>query len=108
MLYRKQFLTAFIDVRRKMFSDCKRELDSAEILPTGRYHEEGAVIIRELLKRESISERTFYDLVSRDIGDKLLGKKVFTLHFVSREVTFKSTLMKRFCEENSALWGGNE
>jgi len=31
MLYTKQFLTAFIDIRRKMFSDCKRELDSAEI-----------------------------------------------------------------------------
>ena len=91
-----------------MLSMAKKELDSAEFLPAGRYHKEGGVIIRELLKKESIPERTFYDLVGREIGDKLLEKTVFTLHFVSREVTFKSTLMKRCCEENSALWGGNE
>jgi hypothetical protein len=106
MLYRKQFLTAFIDIRRKMFSDAKKKLDSAEILPTGRYHKEGAVIIRELLKHGSISGRTFYDLVGPDIGDKILDKGVFTLKLKSQEVTFQSPLMKRFCEENSALWEG--
>jgi hypothetical protein len=106
MLYRKQFLTAFIDIRRKMFSEAKSELESAEILPTGRYHKEGAVIIRELLKKGSISESAFYDLVNRDIGRKLLEKNVFAFHFKSEEVTFQSTLMKRFCEENSALWEG--
>jgi hypothetical protein len=95
-------------MRRKMFSDAKSELDSAEILPTGRYHKEGAVIIRELLKKGSISERTFYDLVNPSIGNKLLEKNVFAFHFNSQEVTFQSTVMKRFCEENSALWEGNE
>ena len=106
MLYRKQFLTAFIDVRRMLFADARKEADAAEILPTGRYHKEGGVIIHELLKHGSISRRTFYDLVGTDIGDKLLEKYVFSLKFISQEVTFRSTLMKRFCEENPALWEG--
>jgi len=87
-----------------MFSNAKSLLKSAEILPGHCYHKEGAVIIRELLKKESISDDTYYGLVGVGAGAKLLRTNVFTMHVNSREITFQSTVMKRFCEENSALW----
>jgi hypothetical protein len=89
-----------------MFSDAKSQLKSAEILPKHHYHKEGAMIIRELFKKGSISDDTYYSLVGVDIGDKLLETNIFAFHFDSREITFQSIVMKRFCEENSALWGG--
>ncbi|KIX03339.1 uncharacterized protein Z518_06891 [Rhinocladiella mackenziei CBS 650.93] len=93
--------------RRTMFSDAERQLPSAEVLPHRRYHKEGAVIIRELLKNGTISWDTFYDLVGANIGDKLLEAHIFALHSNSEEITFQSTVMKRYCEENLALWEGN-
>jgi hypothetical protein len=89
-----------------MFSDVEREFQSAEILPERRYHKEGAAIIRELLKKGSISRNTFYGLVGVDIGDKFLETNIFVFHFNSREITFQSTMMKRYCEKNSADWEG--
>jgi hypothetical protein len=105
-LCRKWLLTAFTAIRQTLFSDTKGQLQSAELLPERRYHKYGAKIILELLKKGSISEDTFYGLVGADIGDKLLETNAFAFHFNSREVTFQSTTMKRFCEENSALWEG--
>ena|ERR1700722_11156772 len=35
---------------------------------------------------------------------EVLEKDIFAYHFNSGEITFQSTAMKRFCEENSALW----
>jgi hypothetical protein len=104
MLYRKQFLTAFTDLRKEMFSDIRSQLKSAEILPERRYHKDGAKIIRELLKNGSISEDTYSRLVGADTGDKLLETNAFAFHFNSQEITFQSTAMKRFCEEKSGLW----
>jgi hypothetical protein len=92
------------DIRREMFSDAKSQLTSAEILPTCRYHEDGAKILRELIKKGSISEDAYYSLVGRDTGNKFLETNVFALHFDSGEITFQSTLMKRYCEKNSAYW----
>jgi hypothetical protein len=98
------------DIRREMFSDAKSQLQSAEISPKHRYHKEGAAIIRELLEKKSISQNTLYDRVGVDIGNKFLNTNVFALHFASEEITFQSTLMKRYCEEHSADWKrtGNE
>jgi len=59
-------------------------------------------LLVEFLKKGFISRSTYYGLVGADTGDKLLETNVF--HFTSREITFQSTVMKRFCEENSALW----
>jgi hypothetical protein len=87
-----------------MIRDAERVLESAEIVPGRRYHDDGAVIIRELLKKGSISNRTYYGLVKADIGDELLEKNVFAKHVNSGEVTFQSTPVKRVCEENSAFW----
>ena len=92
-------------MRREMFSNVKSQLKSAEIDRERRYHKEGAVIIRELLKKGSISENAYYALVGAGTGDKLLETNIFAFHFNSREITFQSTVMKRYCEENSAFWG---
>jgi hypothetical protein len=100
----KQFLTAFIDVRKKLFSDAASQLNSAQVLSDLSYHEEGAKIIRELLKKGSISEKAYYSLVGRVTGGKLLETNVFAFHYNSREITFQSTVMQRYCEENSADW----
>jgi hypothetical protein len=104
MLYRKQFLTAFTAIRQTLFSDTKSQLMSAEILPDRRYHKAGAKIVRELLKKGFISEDVYYTLVGADTGDKLLETNIFALHFNSREITFRSTVMKRYCEKYSANW----
>jgi hypothetical protein len=93
-------------VRKTMFSNAKSQLNSAEILPGHRYHKDGAKIVRELLKKESISWGTIDGLVGRNTQDKLLETNIFASHFNSGEITFQSTVMKRFCEENSALWEG--
>jgi hypothetical protein len=85
-----------------MFFDAEEQLNSAEILPERRYHKDGAKVIHELLKKGSISRRTFYGLVGAETADKLLETNAF--HFNSRKITFQSTVMKRYCEKNSALW----
>ena len=92
------------DVRKAMFSKAKGQLTSAEILPNSRYHKDGAKIVRELIKKGSISEDAYYSLVGRDTGNKLLEKDIFAYHFNSGEITFQSTVMKRYCEEKSAFW----
>jgi hypothetical protein len=89
-----------------MFSELKSQLKDAEIHPKYRHHRGGAKIVYELLKNGSISEDTYYSLVGADTGDELLETNVFAFHFNSREITFQSTVMKRLCEENSALWEG--
>jgi len=80
------------------------ELETASILPGDRYHKDGAVIIRELLKKECISEDAYRGLIDVDTGKKLLETNVFAFQANSREISFQSALMKRFCEENSAYW----
>ena len=90
-------------MRQTIFSYVEEQLESAEVLPELRYHEEGASIIRELLK-ESISRDTFYKLVGVSTARKLLETNIFAYHFNSGEITFQSTAVKRYCEENSARW----
>ena len=91
-------------MRQRMFSKAEAQLDSAEILPGGRYHKEGAMLVRELIKEGSIPHTTCYNLVGRAIGKELVETNVFTYHFVSGKITFKSTMMKRYCEKISAGW----
>jgi hypothetical protein len=92
------------DMRKAMFSKAKGQLTSAEILSDSRYHKDGAKIVRELIKEGSISEDAYYSLVGRDTGNKLLETNIFAYHFNSGEITFQSTVMKRYCEENLAVW----
>jgi len=93
-------------MRETMFSSAEEQLKTAEILPEHRYHKDGAKIVRELLRKGSISRSTFYGLVGVDTGDKLLETNIFAFHLNSREITFQSTVMKRYCEETSNLWEG--
>jgi hypothetical protein len=88
-----------------MFFDAQSQLKSAKILPGYRYHKDGAVFLRELLKKESISRTdAHYNAASYALVRKLLKKNLVADH--SGYITFHSTVMKRFCEENSALWEG--
>jgi len=89
-----------------MFDNAEEQLLSTEILPERSYHKEGAKIVRELLEKGSISRRAYYDLVGATVGDQFLETNVFAYHLNSREIAFQSTVMKRYCEENSALWEG--
>lgn len=91
-------------MRETMFSFAEEQLESAEILPGLRYHKERALIIRELLKKESISRDTLYELVGASTARKLLETNVFAYHFNPREIAFQSTVMKRYCKEKSARW----
>ena len=70
-----------------MFSDAKSELQDAA----------GVVIIRELLKKRCISEDSYYGLIDVDTGMKLLETNMFAFHVNSGEISFRSTVMKRFC-----------
>jgi hypothetical protein len=92
------------DMRKAMFANAESQLKSAGILPKHEYHKDGAKIVRELLTKGSISRSTLYSLVGVDIGDKLLETNIFAFHFDSGEITFQSTVMKRFCEEKRAYW----
>lgn len=89
------FSRRFTDVRQEMFSRIEDQLKSAEILPGRHYHKGGAEIVRELLKKGSVSERTYNRLVESKIGDALLQTNAFAFCFKSREVTFQSTVTKR-------------
>ena len=62
------------------------------------------MIIRELLKKGCISEDAYRALIDVNTGKKLLETNVFSFHVNSDEVSFQSTLMRRFCEENAAYW----
>jgi len=94
----------FQAIHQAMFSEAKAQLKNARIFPGSPHHKEGVMIIRELLKKGSISVDTYEGLVGFNLGRGLLETNVFALHLSSEEITFQSTIMKRFCEENSALW----
>ena len=87
-----------------MFSNASRQLKIAGMLPHGPNHANGSRVIRELLRKGSISEYAYFDLVDDKVGEKLLEANVFADHFNSGQITFQSTVMKRFCEKESAYW----
>ena len=87
-----------------MFRDAESQLKIAGMLPRGRYHKEGVMIIHQLLEKGSISYDDYSHLVDPEIGDGLLKKNVFALHIDSGLVTFQSTLMAQLCKQKSAYW----
>ena len=74
------------------------------ILLGDRYHKDESVIMRKPLKKRCISEDAYRGLIDVYTGKKLLETNVFAFRVNSEEISFQSTLMKRFCEENPALW----
>ena len=87
-----------------MLDDAEWQLKASGMLPGRLHHKPGAVIINELLKKGSISSKAYYKLVEPYTGDKMLETNVFAYHIKSNEISFRSTVMKRYCEENAALW----
>ena len=87
-----------------MFSKVARDLKRAKILPGGLYHKQGGVIVHELLKKGSISADVYSTLVDEKIGEEMLGSNAFACHFNAFQITFQSTLVKRFCEQESHRW----
>ena len=85
-----------------MFNNAKNQLNIAKILPYESYHKEGAIIIRELLEKGSISKEKYFDLLGYEVGRKLLESNAFAYHFASKTVTFQSTIIVQFCKKNSA------
>ena len=98
------FLTAFTEVRTILFNDARNELLSAGIYRGRCDQKAGAVIIRELLEKESISHNDYFRLVDAATGDRLLESNVFAFNINSGKITFQSTLMRRYCKANPADW----
>ena len=91
-------------MRQTMFYEAESQLKAAELLPERRYHRPGGGVINEILKKGSISSGDYYQLVGAYTGDRLLETNVFAYHIKSGKISFLSTVMKRFCEKNAALW----
>jgi len=91
-------------VRQMMLDAAESQLRASGMLSGSLYHRPGAVIINELLKKGSISSKAYYKLVDAYTGDKMLETNVFAYHIKSKEISFQSTVMKRYCEENAGLW----
>jgi hypothetical protein len=90
-----------------LLHEAKGQLRAAEMLPRGKFYKQERVIISKLLKKNTISDYTFWALVEdNEIGEKILQKNVFSYHFYADNVTFQSTLMKQYYELYSTLWEG--
>ena len=92
----------------KLSSEAEQNLEIAEVLPGDDYHKQGGGVIREILQKGSIPMRTLRCLVGVKVKGKLLNSNVLAIRINSREITFQSQLMKRYCEENSAIWEDKE
>jgi len=71
-----------------MFYNANKQLETAKVLLGCYYYKEGMAIVRELLKKGSISLNAYYNLVGIKTGGKLLETNVFAFHFNSGEITF--------------------
>ncbi|KAI9773083.1 MAG: hypothetical protein M1840_008204 [Geoglossum simile] len=93
------------DLRRSLLTEAKGQPKSAGMLPGGECYERGRLIIAKLLKENAISDDTYRAAVGdNEIGEKILRKNIFSHHFNADNITFQSTLMKRYCELHTTLW----
>lgn len=70
--------------------------------PEGKFYEQGKAIISRLLKEGAISNRTYWDIVeNEEIGEEMLQRNVFSHHFDADCITFQSTPIQRYCEQQS-------
>ncbi|KAI9773369.1 MAG: hypothetical protein M1840_007584 [Geoglossum simile] len=95
------------DLRHALLNEAKGQLEAAGVLPGDKFHKQGKAIINKLLKENAISDYTYRAMVGdNEIREKMLQKNVFSHHLDADNVTFQSTLMKRYCELHSTLWEG--
>ncbi|KAI9781738.1 MAG: hypothetical protein M1839_005731 [Geoglossum umbratile] len=93
------------DLRRALFNDTSSQLQSARMLPGDEFYKQGKAIINKLLKENAIPNYTYWAMVGDNaIGDRMLQTNIFSHHFDANNVTFQSTLMKRYCELHRTLW----
>jgi hypothetical protein len=96
-----------LDLRHALFNEAKGQLEAAGVLPGDKFYKQGKAIISKLLKENAIPDYTYRAMVGdNEIREKMLQKNVFSHHFHTDNVTFQSTLMKRYCELHSILWEG--
>jgi hypothetical protein len=95
-----------LDLRRSLLNEAKGQLKAAKMLPGGAFHKQEKAIIGKLLKENDISDDTYWAIAGDEIGEKMLQGNVFSYHFDADNITFQSTLMKRYCELHSTLWEG--
>ncbi|KAH0544922.1 hypothetical protein FGG08_001002 [Glutinoglossum americanum] len=95
---------SFQEVRERLFEVAEGQLKKALILPRERYHKQGAAVIRELLKNGSVSGPHYAHLMG-EAGDELLNMNAFSPFggFRGGPVTFQSTEMQQYCEENASF-----
>ncbi|KAI9779927.1 MAG: hypothetical protein M1839_007083 [Geoglossum umbratile] len=95
------------DLRHALFNEAKGQLEAAGVLPGDKFYKQGKAIISKLLKENAIPDYTYRAMVGdNEIREKMLQKNVFSHHFHTDNITFQSTLMKRYCELHSILWEG--
>ncbi len=58
-----------------------------------------AEVVSKLLKKDFISADEYFVLVGTEVGNELLGGAVFSFSYASKQVGFRSMLMKRLFEE---------
>ena len=56
-------------------------------------------LVHRLLQEGSVSYKDYFNQIGVKMGRKLLETNVFAHHIDSDEITFQSTMMKRFCEQ---------
>jgi len=70
------------------------------MLTQGKFYKQGEAIISRLLREGAISDRTYWAVVgNRKIGEEILQKNVFFHHLYADNITFQSTPMQRYCEQ---------
>jgi len=95
------------DLRHALLSEVDGQFRVAGMQPRGKFYKQGKTIISKLLKENAISDYTYWAAAEDDeIGEKMLQGNVFSHHFYANNVTFQSTLVKRYCEVHRTLWEG--
>jgi hypothetical protein len=104
MLIEKGFSPFFTDLRQSLFDYTEHSLRVAQMLPYDLHHKKGMIVVNALLDKGSIPYDQYARILGSKIAYELIEKNMFTRHYYSNMVTFKSTAIARFCEEKSALW----
>ncbi|KAI9773191.1 MAG: hypothetical protein M1840_008312 [Geoglossum simile] len=94
------------DLHCALLNEAKGQLKAAKMLPRGEFYKQEKAIISKLLKENAISNDTYWAIARDKIEEKMLQGNVFSHHFDADNITFQSTLMKRYCELHSTLWEG--
>ena len=95
-----------LDVRQALLNEAKGQLKIAGMLPQGKFYKQGKAVISRLLREGAISDSTYWAIVgNEEIGEEMLQKNVFSHHFYADIITFQSTPMQQYCEQQFSTLG---